>query len=140
MNYFNWLGGHYSNSSDLRERLVAAGKAVLQHEKDLTDMMIQGTDALTGLAGMTGVTIIGGADNPARRGLVSIYVDGIDSVDVVAALNDRGIRVHVRKNDHYSGNILIPLGEQSCVRISLCHYNTDDEVKELLKAMKEILA
>lgn len=139
VNYFNWLGGYYSNSSELRERLVAAGKAVLQHEKYLTDLMILGKDGLTGLANMEQVTIIGGAQNLARRGLVSIWVEGIDSVDLVAALSDKGIRVHVRKNDHYSGNILIPLGQPSCVRVSLCHYNTAAEVKAFLKAMKEIL-
>lgn len=139
VNYFNWLGGHYSNSAELRDRLVAAGKAVTQHEKDLTDLMIFGTEGLKGLSDMEKVIIIGKQDDPARKGLVSLWVDGTDSIDVVAALNKKGIRVHVRKNDHYSGNILIPLGQPSCVRVSLCHYNTADEVKAFLKAMNEIV-
>lgn len=139
VNYFNWLGGHYSNSADLRERLVAAGKAVTQHEKDLTDLMIFGADGLKGLGDMEKVNIIGKHDDPARKGLVSFWVDDMDSVDIVSALSDKGIRVHVRKNDHYSGNILIPLGQPSCVRVSLCHYNTADEVRVFLKAMREIL-
>lgn len=138
VNYFNWLGGFHSNSSDLRERLVAAGKAVMQHEKDITDQMISGFDDLPGLADMKKVTIIGGNDNPSRKGLVSLWVDGIDSVDVVSALRENGIRVHVRKDDHYSGNVLIPLGQKNCIRVSMCHYNTTEEVKEFLRVMKKI--
>ena len=139
VDYFSWLGGHYSNSADLRERLVAAGKAITQHEKDLTDLMIFGSDKLAGLADMDNVTVIGGNDNPDRKGLVSLWVDGIDSVDVVSALSEKGIRVHVRKNDHYSGNILIPLNQKNCVRVSLCHYNSAAEVEKFLNAMKVIV-
>jgi hypothetical protein len=36
---------------------------------------------------MPGVTIIGGVDNPAREGLVSLTVDGVPALDVVEALN-----------------------------------------------------
>ena len=56
------------------------------------------------------------AENAAREGLVSIYVDGIASADVVTRL-DEGIRTHLRKADHYSGNILDPLGVDGCVRV-----------------------
>ncbi len=139
VNYFSWLGGHYSNSADLRERLVAAGKAITQHEKDLTDLMIYGNEKVRGLASMDKVAVIGGNDNPDRKGLVSLIVDDMDSVDVVSQLSEKGIRVHVRKNDHYSGNILIPLGEKNCVRVSLCHYNTAGEVEQFLGAMHEII-
>ena len=56
---------------------------------------------------------------------------------MVAALREQGIRVHTRKDDHYSGNILKPLGLPSCVRVSLCHYNTLEEVAQFLAAMAE---
>jgi len=138
VNYFNWLGGYHSNSSDLRERLVAAGKAVMHHEKDITQQMIFGFDDIAGLVEMKKVTIIGGANNPNRKGLVSLWVEGMDSVDVVSALRDRSIRVHVRKDDYYSGNVLVPLGQKNCIRVSMCHYNTSDEVKEFLRVMKDI--
>ncbi|MEZ5756773.1 MAG: aminotransferase class V-fold PLP-dependent enzyme [Emcibacteraceae bacterium] len=139
VNYFNWLGGFFSNSANLRERLVAAGKAVSHHEKDITDQMIHGAGGQPGLAELKNVTIIGGNDNPHRKGLVSFWVDGMDSVDVVTALREAGIRVHVRKNDYFSGNILIPLGQKNCVRVSMCHYNTTDEVIKFLEAIKKIV-
>jgi cysteine desulfurase/selenocysteine lyase len=57
---------------------------------------------------------------------------------VVEALNQQGIRVHVRKADHYSGNILTPLGLSDCIRVSMCHYNTTGEVAQFLAAMAGI--
>ena len=64
---------------------------------------------------------------------------GQDTAAVVAALNACGIRTHIRKADHYSGNMLSPLGLESCIRISMCHYNTEVEVLTLLAALDGIL-
>jgi len=48
--------------------------------------MIQGTGNLRGLKDLERVEIIGGLDNPAREGLVSITVKGVPSVDVVSKI------------------------------------------------------
>ena len=138
--YLDWLGAQIDPATEGRDRFVAAGKAIHAHEKSLTDAMLHGTGNLDGLAEMEKVHIIGGIDNPAREGLVSLYVDGMASVDVVAKLNEQGIRTHLRKADHYSGNILDPLGLDGCVRVSLCHYNSSHEVAQFLAAMKDITA
>lgn len=138
VDYFAWLGGHFTESGDKRAQIEAAAEAIHAHEKTLTDAMLYGTGNLKGLTEMAGVRIIGGADNPAREGLVSLTVEGKEPADVVAALNDQGIRTHTRKADHYSGNVLEPLGLSSCVRVSLCHYNTLEEVAQFLAAMAEI--
>ena len=136
--YFDWLGAQVSEATGRRARFEAAGAAIHAQEKALTDAMIHGIGNLPGLAEMTGVTIIGGTDNPAREGLVGVVVDGVASADVVARLNAEGIRTHLRKADHYSGNILTPLGLDSCVRVSMCHYNSMAEVTRFLAVMKEI--
>lgn len=138
--YVEWLGSNFTNSTDQRERILAAGKAMGEHEAGLVDAMIDGIDGMTGLRGMSRVTVIGGHDNDHREGLVSMLVEGIPSADVVSFLNDKGIRTHVRKSDYFSGNILEPLGLDSCIRVSMCHYNSPAEVKQFLQAMKELLA
>ncbi|MEO0990685.1 MAG: aminotransferase class V-fold PLP-dependent enzyme, partial [Pseudomonadota bacterium] len=137
--YFDWLGGAVGVAGDRRARIEAAGAAIHAHEASLTEAMIHGTGNLAGLADLPGVQIIGGSDNPAREGLVSIAADKIDAPDLVSALRERGIRTHTRKADHYSGNILDPLGLPSAVRVSMCHYNSLDEVRAFLSAMQEIL-
>ncbi|WP_425090814.1 aminotransferase class V-fold PLP-dependent enzyme [Tropicimonas sp. S265A] len=136
--YFEWLGSQFTDSSDRRTQIEAAGKAIHAHEQQLTDAMIHGTGNQMGLAEMPGITILGGVDNPLREGLVSITVDGMDAPDVVTALRGRGIRTHTRKADHYSGNILDPLGLPACIRVSMCHYNTEAEVAQFLQAIREI--
>jgi len=140
VDYLEWLGSNVTESGDRRTRFIAAGAAIHAHEKILTDAMIHGTGNLPGLAEMDKVKIIGGVDNPAREGLVSLVVDGINSADVVKKLNEQGIRTHLRKADHYSGNILDPLGLDGCVRVSMCHYNNKHEVAQFLAAMKTIAA
>ena len=138
VDYFEWLGSQFTQSSDRRDRMVAAGEAIHAHEQSLTDAMIHGTGNLKGLAQMEDVTIIGGVDNPRREGLVCIAVKDQDAADVVTKLRERGIRTHMRKDDHYSGNILGPLGIVNAVRVSMCHYNTETEVAQFLQAMREI--
>ncbi len=136
--YFDWLGGEVSEETDPRKRIEAAGRAIHAYETHLTDAMINGTGNLPGLKDMEHVQILAGEDNPAREGLVSIVVKGMESPDVVEALNQEGIRTHTRKADHYSGNVLNPLGLPDCVRISLCHYNSEGEVAKLLAVVKEM--
>ena len=138
VSYFEWLGSEVSNETDRRSRIEAAGRAIRAYETSLTDAMIDGTGNLPGLRDMKHIRILGGADNPAREGLVSIVVAGMASPDVVTRLNKQGIRTHTRKADHYSGNVLDPLGLTDCIRISLCHYNTEAEIAQLLAALKEM--
>lgn len=138
VSYFDWLGGQVSDETETRARIEAAGRTIHDYEQHLTRAMIHGTGNLPGLAEMEHVSILGGADNPAREGLVSIVVKGKPSADVVAELNAQGIRTHVRKADHYSGNVLDPLGLSDCIRISMCHYNTEAEIAKLLAVVNEM--
>lgn len=138
VDYLRWLGGNFTTSDDARSQIEAAAKAIHAHEQALTDAMIHGVDNLKGVSELAGVEVLAGVDNPAREGLVSLRIAGMASPDLVRALADRGIRTHTRKDDHYSGNILTPLGWSDCVRISLCHYNSLSEVRDLLSALAEI--
>ncbi|MBY6162912.1 aminotransferase class V-fold PLP-dependent enzyme [Mameliella alba] len=137
--YFDWLGGQLSDAGTRAGRLAAARDAIHAQEAGLCKAMIHGTGNLAGLADLPGVQIVGGADNPAREGLVSFWAEGRDSAEIVAGLNAQGIRTHTRKADHYSGNVLQPLGQADCVRVSLAHYNSMDEVRAFLTAMRSIL-
>lgn len=138
INYFEWLGEQVGGSGDKRDKLCAAAEAIKHHEKTLTDTVLHGNGNLPGLAAMDNIILIGGADNEAREGLVSFVVKGVASVDVVKKLNDEGVRTHLRKADHYSGNILKPLNMGSCIRVSMCHYNTTQEVGQFLLVMNEL--
>ncbi|MEZ5659210.1 MAG: aminotransferase class V-fold PLP-dependent enzyme [Burkholderiaceae bacterium] len=137
--YLAWLGGQADPSADGQEAcLAAAADAIHRQEKALIARMIDGDAGLPGLRALNRVKIIGGADNPKREGLVSLVVHDMPAAEVVAALNERGVRTHTRKADHFSSNVLVPLGLQSCVRVSICHYNSPAEIDQFLRAMHEI--
>lgn len=139
--YFEWLGAQISpEKTDPRDQIIAAGQAIHAQEKSLTDGLLFGTGNLPGLSELPGVRVIGGVENATREGLVCFALDHVPAADIVARLNDQGIRTHVRKADHYSGNVLGPLGMTAAVRVSVCHYNSLAEVAQFLAAMKEIAA
>jgi selenocysteine lyase/cysteine desulfurase len=140
VNYLDWLGTNFTSSEQRRERVLAAGKAIKDQENHLVDVMINGNDEQKGLREMSEVVVIGGHDNPHREGLVSLYVEDIACADIVSQLNAAGVRTHVRKNDYFSGNILEPLNRPTCVRVSMCHYNTRHEVLQFLQVMETIIA
>jgi selenocysteine lyase/cysteine desulfurase len=100
--------------------------------------MLYGKDNLKGVSELEGIEIVGGVDNHRREGLVSLRLKDMASADIVTALRSHNIRAHVRKDDHYSGNILTPMGWTDCIRISMCHYNSMAEVTSLLTAFEEI--
>ena len=135
--YLEWLGGHFTEETGRRQRLLAAGQAMHDQEAALMRRLIDGADGVSGLRDLPGVTLIGEADSPWREGAVSFCVKGRDALEIVA---ERGIRVHARKDDAYSGNILRPLGLPSVTRVSLAHYNTPLEVDACLAALKDILS
>lgn len=99
--------------------------------------MLKGTGNLKGLEDRPDITVMVGA-NAAREGVMSIVVKGRNSEDVVNFLNNRGVRTHTRKDDHYSGNVLKPLGLSSCIRVSYSHYNSEQEVAQFLTAINEL--
>ncbi len=138
--YLEWLGGAFSDSADRRVRLETAARAIRAQEQDLTRAMMQGAGNLPGLADMPGVEIIGGAAIEGREGVVSLCCRSVGAADLVTHLRENGIRVHIRKNDHYCGNVLGPLGFDECVRVSMSHYNTEDEVRRFLSAMQQVAA
>ena len=140
ISYFDWLGSQFVKNAGRRARIEAAARAIHAHELVLGQAMMHGTGNLKGLAELPGVTIIGGAGTPGREGVISLSVTNKASEDVVSFLTARGIRTHTRKDDHYSGNVLKPLGLASCVRVSFSHYNTLQEVSQFLQAMNEIVA
>ena len=140
VDYLDWLGTQFTDSADRRARLEAAGKAVARHEHDLISAMIHGIGDQRGVAAMPGVVLIGAPAADGREGVVSLYHQTVASADLVSRLAEKGVRVHIRKNDHYCGNILGPLGVEDCIRVSVCHYNSVDEVAAFLAGMEFAIA
>ncbi|MHA1564537.1 MAG: aminotransferase class V-fold PLP-dependent enzyme [Alphaproteobacteria bacterium] len=138
IDYYSWLGGHFTNATDRRQRLIAAGQAMGAHETHLIGMLLFGDGNVPGLTDNPNIAVIGPSDTANREGIVSFTLRGTASPDLVRQLAKRGIRVHARIDDAYSGHILSALSLPDCLRVSLAHYNSPEEVRTLLTAIAEI--
>ena len=140
VDYLDWLGSNFTNSESARERLEASSLAIKSHEQELVNLALHGSENLVGLIKNEQIEIIGDLASTSREGVVSFYLKNNPSSLIVEKLRQRKIRVHIRKDDHYCGNILKPLNQKDCIRFSICHYNSKAEVIEFLKAINEISA
>ncbi len=138
VDYFCWLGSHYTNDSDRNTAMRAGTAAMERHEAALIDLLINGDDRTPGLKSCDDIKIIGPETLEGREGIVSFNLEGMTSPDLVQAFAKRGIRVHARVSDGYSGHILGALGLEDCLRVSMCHYNSPEEVRQFLDALREI--
>ena len=140
VDYLDWLGSNFTESENTRERLEASSIAIKSHEQELVDLVINGAEDIVGLRNNKKIRIIGNSASTSREGVVSFFHKKKPSRIIVEELRQRKIRVHIRKDDHYCGNILRPLNQKDCIRFSICHYNSKAEVVEFMKAINEISA
>ena len=136
--YLCWLGGHFTKSSDRREQIVAAMKAIEQHERALTYRMLRGTNGIRGLLDMEFVAVYGEVnDLTNREPCLAINVEGMTSGEFVTYMVTKGISVHDRVSDAYSKHTLQELGIKQCGRVSMGHYNSPEEVDAFLRALEQ---
>ena len=140
IDYFCWIGEHFTNSGDRATQLRAGTAAMERHESALIDFILNGDQSAKGLLAMDNVAVIGRPSLEGREGIVSFNLKGVTAPELVRRFAERGIRVHARMSDAYSGHILAALGLPDCLRVSMCHYNTPDEVRRFLTVLTEIAA
>lgn len=140
IDYFCWIGEHFTNSGDRAAQLRAGTAAMERQEGALIDLLLNGDGSTKGLLATDGVAVIGRPSLEGREGIVSFNLKGISAPDLVQRFAAQGIRVHARMFDAYSGHILAALDLPDCLRVSLCHYNTLDEVRRFLAVLEEIAA
>ena len=138
LDYVCWIGGHFTNASDRRAQIEAGAGAMERHEAALIQLLLFGEQGLGGLADFDGVTLVGPPTMSGREGIVSFNLQGLQAPELVRRFAAADIRVHARISDGYSGHILAALDIPDCLRVSLCHYNSGDEVRRLLRALRKI--
>ena len=105
--------------------------AVEAHERELV------AAALTGLAEIDGVRIIGPTSMTDRGSPVSFVVDGIHAHDVGQVLDDDGVAVRV--GHHCAWPLHRRFGLAATARASFAVYNTVDEVDRLVAGVRRAL-
>ncbi|MHB9071074.1 MAG: aminotransferase class V-fold PLP-dependent enzyme [Sedimentisphaerales bacterium] len=139
LEYFNWLGSHFTGSKDPRTVILEAMLAIEQYELELLKSMLHGTDRQDGMLKIPKVSLIGDFSSlDQHEAIIAFNIAGADDTEVVVNYFEKnGIRLHNRVSDAYSKHTLDALGEKECVRVSLCHYNTVEEINLFLKLLKQ---
>jgi len=131
--------GRYADSSVLNRRsaLLAAYKAIQNHERGLMERLIAGLLAIPGLK-------LYGISDPAqfhrRCPTVAVRVKGHTPLELATKLGARGF--FTWDGNYYALNLTERLDVEKdggFLRIGLVHYNTMEEVDRLLAALKEIV-
>jgi cysteine desulfurase / selenocysteine lyase len=91
--------------------------------------------ALTRLAAIDGVRILGPATPEGRGGAISFEVDGVHPHDVSQVLDEHGVAV--RAGHHCAWPLHRALGVQASTRASFYLYNTLDEVDALAEGIRQ---
>lgn len=83
--------------------------------------------------------IIGPADPSLRGGVVSFYIDGIDSHQITLVL-DETANIMLRSGQHCVHSWFNARGIESSVRASLYFYNTMEEAEMFVENLKKVIA
>ncbi|MEH2124382.1 cysteine desulfurase-like protein [Nostoc sp.] len=128
---------HYGNETapDLRNQMVQAFDLISIHEEHISDRL------LNYLNSKPNVRVIGQskADRKFRVPTISFVVDGINSSTIPAKVDQYNIGI--RYGDFYAKRLIEYLGLASqggIVRVSMVHYNTLEEVNNLIQAFEQI--
>jgi cysteine desulfurase / selenocysteine lyase len=105
--------------------------AVEQHEQELV------AAALTGLASVDGVRIVGPMSVEHRGSPISFLVDGVHAHDVGQVLDDEGVAVRV--GHHCAWPLHRRFGIAATARASFAVYNTLDEVDRLVAGVQRAI-
>ena len=109
---------------------------IRRHDQDLTNSLLEGIESVDG------VTVHGPKELDQRVGVVSITIDGHDPQDFATML-DSAYSIQVRAGLHCAPLMHQALGTAAgggTVRLSLGAFNTDEDVKAAVEAVREIAA
>lgn len=104
---------------------------VQEHERRLNDMVTMG------LKDLPGISILPPDDPALRSGIFSFNLSGMTSHDI-AMIVDEMSKVLIRSGMHCVHPYFVSRGIDGCARASFYLYNTEEEVRRFVEAMKEL--
>ena len=135
--YLEDLGAELGATGDGRARIDSAWAAITRHEGSLAERL------LAWLRDRDDARIVGrprGGD-PDRVSIVAFRIDGRDAGEIARAMDDHHLAI--RFGDFHARRLVEHAGladHGGVVRVSMAHYNSDDEVTRLLTALEQVLA
>lgn len=134
--YLVSLGERAGCEGSARQKLEAAFVAITKHENIIAERLLEY------LRSRSDCRVIGidRGDDARRVPTISFVVDGQDAGEIAKKMDDFGIAI--RFGDFHARRLMEYLeltDNNGCVRVSMTHYNTCEEVDNLVTALDEIL-
>lgn len=104
---------------------------VQEHERRLNDIVTGG------LKDLSGISILPPADPALRSGIFSFNLQGMTSHDI-AMIIDEMAKVLIRSGMHCVHPYFVSRGIDGCARASFYLYNTEEEARRFVEAVKEL--
>lgn len=119
-----------------REAIEQTFEAIAEHETRLGEIL------LAFLRGRDNVRIIGRPESDSERRVptISFVVDGMQSDEIVRRVDEANIGI--RFGDFYARRLVEDMGLtkiNGVVRVSMVHYNTEDEIHRLVETLDTII-
>jgi len=112
--------------------LTAVGMDEIQeHERRLNDVVTRG------LRDLPGISILSPSDPSLRSGIFSFNLQGMSSHDI-AMIIDEMAKVLIRSGMHCVHPYFVSRGIDGCARASFYLYNTEEEARRFVEAVKEL--
>ncbi len=138
VDYFAWIGREMAGSTGGRKADAAAGMTLLvDYEKDLSRALIEGLESLPGVT-VQGITAEDALDR--RVPTVAFTHENKRPADIASALADNNIFVWSGHNYALeTAKTLGILDSGGAVRVGPVHYNSVDEIDDLIESLGGIL-
>jgi cysteine desulfurase family protein (TIGR01976 family) len=137
IDYIADVGRHHdAEVKTRREAILAAYEVFQQHERELAEQLVNG---LLAIPGLTFYGIKDAAQFDQRTPTVAIRMEGHTPRELATHLGERGI--FTWDGNYYAINLAERLDVQSSggmLRIGLAHYNTAQEVEQLLAELRRL--
>ncbi|MCW8869646.1 MAG: cysteine desulfurase-like protein [Proteobacteria bacterium] len=135
MQYLHKLGQQQQAGASLRESLSQAFKAIAEYEEHLIEPLIEFLNSHPDMR------IIGdpATDKNQRVATISFVHAKLSSQAIAQTANQQGFGI--RYGDFYAVELINTLGlrqQQGVVRVSLSHYNSPEEISQLIEFLKLI--
>lgn len=129
VNYVCWIGEHFTDSENRRDKYVAGMDKIHLHERALMERMLNGSSQAPGLRNLPGVKVFLDYEDLTKRDfIICMAIEGLDFTETVKEYARRGVIVYERiLASVYSKRMLEAFGLAGAIRVSPLHcHNTGD--------------
>lgn len=142
VDYVCRIGEKSALVANRRNQFEAGMERIAEHERALLDILLDGTDSVTGLRHMEGITVkMDDPDLTKRDLIIGIEFNNMPVDKAREELEKRGIVAYERMTSSiYSARMLEQFDSQGVVRVSPLHVNTPQEMEDFLRVTQEVAA